>query len=273
MRYDSTVRSRAKSSGSRSGSSSESSATTADESERDAHASAMSPSRTSGSVDELVGELGCASTARSSEHARGAGVGRALDRGREGGRLVQRGPARPCTAVSRILTRCPASVSLPRSSTSSSAISTATWSACSTPTSGPTPPVAISSRSRSSRSPGTRRKICCSGRRSWRAAPRRSRSSPPTPAAPRRWSAFPRRLATSPTRRRSARTVACRASTASTCSRTTRCSTSSATSRRPPSTAHCSSSPACGSRSRSAKTRGARPARSSRRRRVAPSSS
>ena len=53
-------------------------------------------------------------------------------------------------------------------------------------------------------------------------------------------------------------------STASTCSRTTRCSTSSATSRRRPSTARCSSSAACRSASRSARTPGARPARSSR---------
>ena len=70
--------------------------------------------------------------------------------------------------------------------------------------------------------------------------------------------------ATSTTRPRSARTARCTASTASSSCRTTRCSTSSATSRRRP-----IAGPlfvdrrACRSASRSARTRGARPGRSS----------
>ena len=232
---------------SRSGSSSESSATTADDSERDAHASATRPSRSNGWSASSSASAGCASTARStSMRAVRASAERSIAASRSG--LAERVVPPVMQAVSRILTRCPGSVSPPRSSISSSATSTATSSACSTPTSAPTPPAATSSRSPSSRSPATRPKTSCCARRSSRAAPRRSRRSRRAPAAPRRWSASPRRSATSPTRPRCARTGACRASTASTCCRTTRCSTSSATSRRRPSTVRCSSSAACGSR-------------------------
>ena len=112
-------------------------------------------------------------------------------------------------AVSRILAGCPASDSPPRNSTWSSAISTATSIACSTPTSGPMPPAAISSPSRSWRSRDTRPKTSCSAPPSWPAAARRSTSSRPGPVAWPRSSGSPRRNATWRTRRRCARTDAC----------------------------------------------------------------
>ena len=101
------------------------------------------------------------------EHAGSAGVGRALDRGVEVG--AGRAVVPPVMqAVSRILSRCPGSVSPPRSSIWSSVMSTATSIACSTRTSAPTPPAVISSRSPSSRSRAIPPRISCSARRSSR---------------------------------------------------------------------------------------------------------
>ncbi len=217
------------------------SATMADDSDRDAHANAISAVAQARVGVELLGDR--------------AGAARRADRRRWprcGGRPTARSPRRPAAersrapalgmpAVSRILSGCPGSVSRPPSSTSSSAISTATPLASSRPTTGPTPRAATSSRSPSWRSPATRPKTSCCARRSSR---RRGEALEQARGAHRhapRWSsASPKRGATSSTRPRSARTGACRASTASTCCRTTRCSTSSATSRRRRSTARCS---------------------------------
>ena len=93
---------------------------------RDAHASATSPSRTSGCSDELVGELGMRLDRPLHEHAGGARVGRALDRGVEVGARARASSRRSCRQCRVSCSWCPGSVSPPRSSTSSSAISTAT---------------------------------------------------------------------------------------------------------------------------------------------------
>ena len=70
--------------------------------------------------------------------------------------------------------RCLASGSRPRSSTSSSVISTATRRASSRPTTGPPRSTPTSSPSPSSRSRATRPRTSCSGPRSWPTRPRRS---------------------------------------------------------------------------------------------------
>ncbi len=118
---------------------------------------------------------------------------------------------------------------------------------------------------RARRSRATRPRTSCSARRSSPHYRRgRSRSSRRAPGAPPRSSASSRRERDLATRRRCARTVACRACTTSTCCPTTRCSTSSVTSR--PSTVDGPLFVVAGvrvARRRSARTRGARTGRSS----------
>ena len=100
---------RSRSSGARRGSSIESSATTADANERDAHASATSPSRSTGCSASSAASPGWASTARStSMRAVRASAERSIAASRSG--LAERVVPPVMQAVSRILTACLGSV-------------------------------------------------------------------------------------------------------------------------------------------------------------------
>ena len=109
-----------------------------------------------------------------SEHRRNA-----RSRRRASGLGVHASSTRSCTQCRVSCSGVSGRVSPPPRSIWSSAISTATSIACSTPTSAPTPPGAISWLPRARRSPATRPKTSCCGRRSSRGAPSRSRSSRP----------------------------------------------------------------------------------------------
>ena len=239
-----------------------SSATTAEESEREAHASATSPSRSNGSVDELVGEPGDAP--RPPVPRACARYGRrpsARSRSSRAGVSCNVGPARHPRSVAypdevARLRLAAAQLNLVVGDLDGNAermleaYERAEAAGCDL--------VAFPELAVTGYPPeDLLLRPAFVARRA-----RRSTRSPPAPAAPRRSSASPRRLATSPTRRRCARTARAGRLPQAAAAELRGVRRAAVLRAVAPTTGRCSSSRRAGRRHRSARTRGARPVRS-----------
>ena len=234
------------------GSSSDGSFTIAVVNARDAHASATSAARARSSSARL-GARGVGmrvDRTRASEHRAVVARRRRSARSQASGRRSRRSAVVPAGHCGSVAYPEP----MPRVRVAAAQLDLVVGdlegnvAASSTPTSGPKPPAATWWRSPSWRSPGTRPKTSCCGRRSSRSSrvAREDRRPHRTHRGGRR---VPRGRPRPLQLGRAVRaTGVSRACTASTSCRTTRCSTRSATSSRGPPTARCSSSAACASR-------------------------